>query len=408
MKRAILTSIAALLILGACRSGGDRPDTRPSAAQGAVRAGETTTSSSTTTTATAPGMPPVRMAAAGTADCPPNATPDGLGGSAGPYALRMVSATKGFAVSDTKVLGTDDGRTWTVRYSGGDPFYAVDAPDADHAFAVGRQVALATTDGGRSWHPMDQPAAGNLTEVHFVDPDHGWGIAGNHVVRTGDGGSTWKTIDPPCGGEATCFTAPGDGWAAVGTEVYRSTDGGDTWQPAFTAPTAGIDEPFNADSVHIRQIDCAGTGAVWVTFAGAGSGGHISYVVYRGTAGGSWTPVMREGTVGPTSAPAGGTYPAPMTAIDPENAVLATYSPLAPAPDNLGLRFASDSGRSLRPARPVAGLFSATSLSFVSPDVGWIIGARSGDSAVNVILATSDGGRTWQEQYSYTYPRPVG
>src|SRR5205085_324261 len=127
------------------------------------------------------------------------------GGSAGPESLRMVSAEKGFAVNDTSVVVTDDGRTWTPRYTDTEPMYAVDAVDADHAWAVGRHVLVATSDGGRTWQPAAQPDAGVMTALDFLDSQTGWGIAGGHVVRTVDGGRTWRTIDPPCGGEAVCF-----------------------------------------------------------------------------------------------------------------------------------------------------------------------------------------------------------
>jgi photosystem II stability/assembly factor-like uncharacterized protein len=44
----------------------------------------------------------------------------------------------------------------------------------------------------------------------------------------------------------------------------------------------------------------------------------------------------------------------------------------------------------------------------VSPTTGWVIGAKAGSTPIDAILATSDGGQTWQEQYSYTVPPPAG
>jgi len=322
----------------------------------------------------------------------------------------MVSAQKGFAVNDTSVLVTDDGQTWSPRYTDTEPMYAIDAVDVDHAWAVGRHVVVATSDGGRSWQPAPEPEAGVLTALDFIDTQAGWGIAGGHVVRTVDGGRTWRTVDPPCGGEAVCFSSPGDGWAAAGSFVYRSTDSGATWTQAFTAPGGTIEDPFNPKTVHVRQLRCGRSEAAWVLFAGAGSGGHISYAAYRGTAAGQWTPVLREAMAGPASvpAPAGGTYPGPMDALDADSAVYVTFSPLAGPPDGLNLRFATGGGRTLSPPRPVQGLFSATALSFLSPDVGWVIGAKGGSAPINAIQATTDGGRTWHEQYTYVYPPPAG
>lgn len=331
----------------------------------------------------------------------------------------MVSAQKGFAVDDASVVVTDDGRTWSRRYSGSDPMYSVDAVDADHAWAVGQQVVLATTDGGRSWQPVGEPDHGRLRVVDFSDAQAGWGVTdaqygggltGGHVVRTTDGGRTWQSVDPPCGGEAVCFTGADDGWAAVGPHVFRSTDGGDTWQPAFTAPADDIDHPFNPESVHVSQLQCARPGVAWVYFTGRASGSSMAYAAYRGTSAGGWTPVMKESEAGPQTvrAPAGGTYPGPMGALGADAAVYVSFTPLATPPDRLVLREATDGGRRLGPARPIQGLFRATSISFLSPEVGWVLGAKSGSAPVDAIVGTTDGGQTWQEQYSYTIPPPTG
>ncbi|HEV7687640.1 MAG TPA: hypothetical protein VGQ80_13775, partial [Acidimicrobiia bacterium] len=217
MNRAPVVAVAALILLAACHSGSPSASKQ---AQGQVRSESTTTSSSTTTTTGMTGTTSVaaeRMAAGGAAQCVPYVVPDGASGSAGPESLRMVSAQKGFAVNDRSILVTDDGRTWTSRYSDTEPMYAIDPVDADHAWAVGRHVLVATTDGGRTWQLAVEPGAGVMTALDFVDTQTGWGVAGGHVVRTTDGGRTWRTVDPPCGGEAVCFSSPADGWAAAGS-----------------------------------------------------------------------------------------------------------------------------------------------------------------------------------------------
>jgi photosystem II stability/assembly factor-like uncharacterized protein len=321
----------------------------------------------------------------------------------------MVSADKGFAVDQTSVLVTDDGRTWSRRYSGADPMFSVDAVDSDHAWAVGQHIVLATSDGGRSWEPVAEPEEDMLRTVDFIDAHTGWGATGRHVVHTVDGGRTWQTVDPPCGGEAVCFTGLDDGWAAIGRHVYRTTDGGSTWQPAFTAPTDDMTYPFNRDSVHTGQLQCSRPGVAWVTFIGALSGSHVAYAAYRGTAAGQWTPVMKDSVAGPQTvqAPAGGTQPGPMSALGTDSALYVLFTPLATSTGGLDLRAAADGGRRLGPARPVRGLFSAAAISFLSPEIGWVLGAQSG-SPVDAIVATTDGGLTWHEQYSYTVPSPAG
>jgi photosystem II stability/assembly factor-like uncharacterized protein len=344
------------------------------------------------------------------ADCPGSVTLEGTAGSATRYALRMVSAEKGFAVDATNVLVTDDGRTWTPRHTGSEPMFSVDAVDADHAWALGQGVILATTDGGRSWRPVSEPDQGMLRVVDFIDPQNGWGATAGHLYRTTDGGLTWARIDAPCGGEAVCFTGPDDGWAAEGPHVFRSTDGGDTWHPAFTVPTDGIDLPFNPESVQVSQLQCARPGVAWVYFTSAASGSHVGYAAYRGTAAGQWTPVMKEPESGPRAvpAPAGGSSPAPMGMLGPDAAMFLTFTPLASRPGGLTVREATDGGRRLGPPHPVPGLFSAMAVDFLSPQVGWVIGAKAGSTPIDAILATTDGGQTWLQQYTYSIPAPAG
>jgi len=346
----------------------------------------------------------------GSADCPPSLQPGQLTAPVRFNSLRMVSPRKGFAVDESAVLVTDDGRSWNRRYSGSDPLYSMDAVDADHAWAIGQRVVLATTDGGRTWLPLTEPAGATLRAVDFVDAQTGWGATGHHVVRTADGGHTWREADPPCGGEAVCFTGADDGWAAIGPRVYRTTDGGDSWKAAFTAPADDITRAFNRDSVHAAQMQCARSGIAWVTFIGSASGSRVGYVTYRGTADGQWTPVVKEAMAGPQTvqAPAGGTFPGPMSALGADSAVYVSFTPLAGPAGGLDLRTATDGGRRLGPARPIPGLFSAAAVSFLTPEVGWAIGAKSGSPAADAVEATADGGRTWEEQYSEPIPPPSG
>ena len=344
------------------------------------------------------------------ADCPGVVALEGTLGWANRYSLQIVSAQKGFAVDDTAVLVTDDGRTWNRRYNDSAPMFSVDAVDADHAWAVGQQVVVATSDGGRSWHAVGEPDHGMLRVVDFTDAQSGWGVTAGHVYRTTDGGVTWRNVDTPCGGEAVCFTGADDGWAAAGPDVFRTVDGGDTWQAAFTVPADGIDHPFNPEAIHVSQLQCTRPGVAWVYFTGQASGSHVGYAAYRGSAAGQWTPVMKEAQAGPATvqASAGGSSPGPMSALGTDSAMFVTFSPLATPPGDLRLLQATDGGRRLGPARRIAGLFSAMSVDFLSPDVGWVIGAKAGSSPIDAILATSDGGQTWQEQYSYTVPPPGG
>jgi photosystem II stability/assembly factor-like uncharacterized protein len=99
---------------------------------------------------------------------------------------------------------------------------------------------------------------------------------------------------------------------------------------------------------------------------------------------------------------------AAMCVLGTDSAVYVSFTPLAAPPAGLALQEATDGGRRLGPARPIQDLLSATSVGFLSREVGWVLGAKAGPSAVDAILATTDGGWTWQEQYTYAVPPPAG
>ena len=214
---------------------------------------KTNAASRTTTTA-----PATTSSTAAPATCPKLRPPTEPAAPSNLADLQMVGPTKGFAVGKGTILVTDDGHTWTPRYSGGASFLAVDAVDADHAWAVGDRALYATVDGGKHWPGVGSPDDGTvLRQVHFIDEHFGWGVGRNgKLYRSGDDGHTWGDLDPPCGAEQVCFAAQEDGWVAAGNRIARSTNGGDTWTAVFAAP--GDTE---VNGWHPRP--CSAPGAGW-------------------------------------------------------------------------------------------------------------------------------------------------
>jgi photosystem II stability/assembly factor-like uncharacterized protein len=375
--------VAALVLAAACSS-----------KSGDTSAGGTTTTAGTAPATTSSTNPP--------ATCPKLRPPAEMTAPSNLADLQMVGPTKGFAVGKGTILVTDDGHTWGPRYSGGATFLSVDAVDATHAWAVGDRALYATVDGGKRWAGVGSPDDGTvLHQVHFVDEHFGWGVGRNgKLYRSGDGGHTWGELMPPCGAEATCFTAQDDGWVAVGNRVARSTNGGDTWTAVFAVPG---DEQANGWTP--LALQCTKPGVVWTIFgAHNAAAGHSPYVAYRGTAEGQWTAVMKEPMTAPQeiAAPAGGSYPGPISALGPDSAAFVTFTPPL-GPDPVGLVIVTDNGRRLGPRHPIPGLISPAAAAFVSAQSGWVVGAKV--NGADVILATADGGQTWQEQF--TRPPPT-
>lgn len=129
----------------------------------------------------------------------------------------------------------DAGRTWTpVSELGGADFHAIATSGATIAAAVfGRSVALASTDGGRTW---DTRAAPQPLVALAVDPRDArrWiGTTERGVFLSADGGRSWRERDP----------TPDVRLAWGDRELYRidpggavkaSTDGGRTWDDRGT------------------------------------------------------------------------------------------------------------------------------------------------------------------------------
>ncbi|HEV7536976.1 MAG TPA: hypothetical protein VGP90_15145, partial [Acidimicrobiia bacterium] len=71
----------------------------------------------------------------------------------------------------------------------------------------------------------------------------------------------------------------------------------------------------------------------------------------------------------------------------------------------VSLAVATGNGRTLGPGKAIPGLASPLSAAFLSPGAGWVIGTKADASPpVDAILATTDGGATWQEQFSRPSP----
>ena len=198
-------------------------------------------------------------------DIRPSGVSDGL------FAVKMVDATHGWIVGqDGLILHTTDGaKTWerqdshaTIqdRDSPPQPIYlfAVEALDAQHAFAVGdRSIMVTTSDGGVTWKPKKVVAVSAdqsesivaadpvLYDVKFLDSQRGW-IVGEFgkIFHTTDGGETWheqqKTLM-----DGTSIVDPldlptlfgvhlkgGDEALAAGLEghIARTTDAGQHWK----------------------------------------------------------------------------------------------------------------------------------------------------------------------------------
>ena len=155
--------------------------------------------------------------------------------------IQFVSAVRGWAVSQDQILATTDGgRHWRVQRRGQLNLASVDFISAEVGWAVGADVLLATSDGGAHWAAWPEPCL-PIRSVHFISPDTGFAVAGGRDVTdfgpeapeiagvalaTSDGGRSWRVLPTPANAQTICFSDPQAGWLGAGGRLYRTTDGG--------------------------------------------------------------------------------------------------------------------------------------------------------------------------------------
>ena len=140
-------------------------------------------------------------------------------------------------------------RAGDLRYFEDAALRAVQFYDLDEGWAVGDDgVVWHSIDGGRNWERQSTGVRASLRSVHFIDPYTGW-IAGREelpqggsagvILVTRDGGLNWKRVMgnslPGLNlvrfvDEKTGFLA-GDGSDQLPSGLYQTTDGGKNWQP---------------------------------------------------------------------------------------------------------------------------------------------------------------------------------
>ncbi len=123
---------------------------------------------------------------------------------------------------------------------------AVDPGEPARLFAGASVGALASTDGGRTWQPLD--VAGDVTALATPGARPGsLYVAGPGLFsRSGDGGRTWQSLlDRLPAGEVRALAGdPSDAAvlyaAVVGAGLLRTADAGATWATAGPLPAPDV------------------------------------------------------------------------------------------------------------------------------------------------------------------------
>ena len=340
-------------------------------------------------------------------------------------AVQFVSASVGWVVGSDRIMHTaDGGRRWAVQFrtSQAAQLRTVDFVDASHGWVTGISELLTTTDGGAHWRALPEPCRA-IGAVHFVSPDVGFAMAGGNLpaagapsgpqaggvlVRTTDAGQHWQPVATPPGVQSVCFSGTRRGWLGADGNIYGTVNGGRSWTLAVRGPI----QPGGPPGYHaLAEVGCAGSGAGWAELNGPGAAlSHMPQIGYH-TYGRTWQPIFAERyTASPdlrarVPAASPGVYPGPFSAISPDQAVFIGWCPPCSAPASprlLGpvpMDVALHGGAVLLRRGRIGQLSQATGAAFVSASDGWVTGISQARQRISVIMHTTDGGRSWQEQY---------
>lgn len=256
---------------------------------------------------------------------------------------------------------------------------------AHHCWAEGElNVMLTTSDDGKIWHPADDlEVRTHLTGVAFADDRRGWAVSsGGHIYATTDGGVSWDVqarTEAPLHGITS--TDVEHAWAVGDSGVIVATRDGRSWNQQHTAGTTLLTVAF-CDRIH-----------GWA----AGLDGAI---LATSDAGRTWRDRSLDSDA----------FISAIACSDPLH-VWATADEHGPC-----ILASADGGNNWSEQRPLLvednQLFG---IDFADPVHGWAVGDHSATwlaspegrpvakftDACGIVLATVDGGRTWESQITW-------
>jgi len=284
--------------------------------------------------------------------------------------IGFATATQGWVVGSVDTLtnedslilkSTDAGASWTPQVlETPNALAAIAVRDTATACAAGQYGTLARTTDGATWELAGSELANDIFDLVMVDSAHGWAVGPPaSVLRTSNGGAAWTPVTNVGDDDLRAIqVVDNDNLVACGSYTFiASVDGGDTWQERYSYMdcwSLHFFDPLNelAGAQHgvFRTTD---GGLNWIFDGyGQGSGGIFDFHFLTATHGFAAAGIEHifETLDG------GLTW------------TLIHDSP----PPNVYLR----------------------SITFVDGDNGWVVGDEG------LILATEDGGATWNEQTS--------
>jgi photosystem II stability/assembly factor-like uncharacterized protein len=241
-------------------------------------------------------------------------------------------------------------------------FTAIDFVDSKTGWAVGQGgCIIKTTDGGVNWTGLPTGFNDDLTDVDFINETTGCAISKNgKVLRTSNGGASWSiNIVTPYMLEAIKFSDQNTGWiTGEYAQILKTTDGGISWN--ISKKTGQNGDFYDISSIGSLKAWAGGQdmmvkttdgGATWQTI----NESHIDHVFF----------------------------------VDEQTGWTSDYSSC--------LQITTDGGITWFPQQTNTSL-NIDDFYFVDNNYGWAI-CNDGEFGAGIIN-TTDGGNTWNVQYS--------
>ncbi len=236
-----------------------------------------------------------------------------------------------------------------------------------------RGIISRTTNGGTSWEIESYDDFWSIFSICFVDSLTGWAVGqnnpdtfqvyGNFIYKSRNGGKDWfrQPVISDKSFFGVEFINPDTGWA-VGGDIIKTTDGGNSWQ-------VQLSDSIGLGSVNFINSDIGwvvGNNAVILNTTNGGSNW-----IYQGNQTGSWLTSVKfiNENIGWTVGGSGRIF---KTIDGGINWLLQRESPITNEV-----------------------LYSVT---FVNENYGWTVGYNIDNPEQYIVLKTTNGGSSWEEQ----------
>jgi photosystem II stability/assembly factor-like uncharacterized protein len=332
-----------------------------------------------------------------------------------------VAGNGGLSVTD------DGGRTWHSALGMSEPIQQLDVEGTGDAVVLSSDSLLTTSDGGSHWRLASEPTAGALYSVSFVGAGVGYGVVCESsepslqdnvvaLVRTTDDGKSWRAVSVPpdfactalSNGQGTppselCVASPEVLYAIAGplvdrpgmmpqpTVLFRSLDGGRSWSRVAAASDDGI-VSCDGDTLWTVAEESFRSNSAYAIRYSSDGGRHFRSLIGATSGTSTYADIGLQGVRIGRAAGLLGSIETPTMS----SAVLFEWTSLTNGHTRTILQTTSDTGRSWAPPRAVPSADFALTAFFRSTRSGFILSQSYSASSITSLVATNDGGRSWQ------------